>query len=48
MLSALTIAAATAEHEPAVSPYVIGGVTLAILLALLVALVSFGGGREHS
>jgi hypothetical protein len=28
--------------------FAIGGVTLLILLALLVALVAFGGGREHS
>ncbi|HRD63493.1 MAG TPA: hypothetical protein PLZ93_13715 [Nocardioides sp.] len=26
----------------------IGGAVLAILLALMVALVAFGGGREHS
>jgi uncharacterized protein (DUF2062 family) len=48
-LSALTIVAAAAEHgEPALSPYAVGGIALAILLALLVALVAFGGGREHS
>jgi hypothetical protein len=28
--------------------FAIGGVTLLILLGLLVALVAFGGGREHS
>ncbi|MGA8256409.1 MAG: hypothetical protein WB767_07520 [Nocardioides sp.] len=38
-----------AEHgDPAVSPWVIGGITLAILLGMLLALVAFGGGREHS
>ncbi len=49
-LSALTVQAAEiAEHgEPAVSPYVVGAIALAILLGLLLALISFGGGREHS
>ncbi len=49
MLNTLTVLATEAEHgDPAVSPYVIGGVALALLLVLLLAVVSFGGGREHS
>jgi hypothetical protein len=55
MLSVLTVLAATAlsaaEDEPGdltVHPYVIGGIALALLLVLLLAVVSFGGGREHS
>ena len=51
MLNSLVLAAAeTAEHhgEPAVHPYVVGGVALGILLFLLLALIAFGGGREHS
>ena len=49
MLSSLIVMAAEAEHgDPAVSPYVVGGVALGLLLVLLVAVVSFGGGREHS
>jgi hypothetical protein len=28
--------------------WAIGGTTLLVLVALLVALVAFGGGREHS
>ena len=54
-LSALTVPAfqtaaeiAESHSEPAVSPYVIGAIALAILLGLLVALIAFGGGREHS
>ncbi len=35
-------------HEPAVSPYLIGAVTFAVLLALLVGLLMFGAGRDHS
>jgi hypothetical protein len=40
---------AASEHaEPAIHPYAVGVGTLVILLALLGALVAFGGGREHS
>ena len=46
MLSAFTLAAETAE--PAIPPYAVGGLALAILLGLLLALIAFGGGREHS
>ena len=49
MLSTLIVVATEAEHgEAAVSPYVVGGVALGLLLILLAAVVSFGGGREHS
>ena len=48
MLSALTIVAATGEHEPALSPYAVRAIALGILLALLVGVVAFGGGRLHS
>lgn len=47
-----TLVAAAAESEvhsdPAVPPWAIGLVTLVILVGLLVGLVAFGGGREHS
>jgi hypothetical protein len=47
--TALALIQAAEEHgEPAVNPWLIGGGALAILLILLVALVAFGGGREHS
>ncbi len=50
MLStAIALASETSGHsEPAVHPYLVGAVALGILLLLLLALVSFGGGREHS
>lgn len=48
-LSALAVVSAAEEHgEPAVNPWFIGGGTLAFLLLLLLALIAFGGGREHS
>ena len=47
-LNALTILATESHDAPAVHPYLVGGITLVILLGLLVALVAFGGGREHS
>jgi hypothetical protein len=42
--------AAAEEHEMwgGVNHWVIGAVTLAILLGALGALIAFGGGREHS
>ncbi|WP_198020208.1 hypothetical protein [Nocardioides sp. J54] len=49
-LAALTVASAAEEHggEPAVNPWLVGGGVLAFLLFLLLGLVWFGGGREHS
>lgn len=48
-LAVLAVVSAAEEHgEPAVNPWVIGGVVLAFLLFMLLALVWFGGGREHS
>ncbi len=47
MLSALSLAAES-TGEPTVHPYLVGVIALAILLGLLLALISFGGGREHS
>ena len=50
MLStAITLAAETSGHsEPAIHPYAVGAIALGILLLMLLALVTFGGGREHS
>jgi uncharacterized protein (DUF2062 family) len=49
MLNSLIVLAAEAEHgDPVVSPYVVGAIALGLLMALLAAVVSFGGGREHS
>ncbi|WP_205470932.1 hypothetical protein [Nocardioides sp. SYSU D00038] len=48
-LTALTVAAAEEHHEvnDALS-WGIGAITLVILLGLLLGLIAFGGGREHS
>ncbi|WP_165355238.1 hypothetical protein [Nocardioides oleivorans] len=48
MLSTVITLAAEAESEPAISPYAVGGIALALLVVLLLAVISFGGGREHS
>lgn len=40
--------AAEAEGEAAINPYLVGGIALLILLAMLLALIMFGAGREHS
>jgi hypothetical protein len=44
-MSTLLLAAAT---WGGVNHWVIGGLTLLILLAAMGALIAFGGGREHS
>ncbi|MGH3359884.1 MAG: hypothetical protein ACRDO7_13875 [Nocardioidaceae bacterium] len=40
--------AEAAEGASAVSPYVVGGVTLAIFVVLVLGVLSFGKGREHT
>ncbi|WP_370290130.1 hypothetical protein [Nocardioides sp.] len=46
---ALTVVRAAEEGgEGGVNPWLVGAGTLAFLLFLLIALVWFGGGREHS
>lgn len=47
-LNSLIVLASEANGEPAIHPYVIGGIALAILLALLAIVMIFGGGRDHS
>jgi hypothetical protein len=45
----LILAAETAAAESAsIPPIVVGGIALGILLALLLVVVQFGRGREHS
>lgn len=44
----VTLAAEAGHSELPIHPYLIGAITLAVLLALVIALVAFGGGREHS
>jgi hypothetical protein len=44
MLNALTVQA----HEGGANHWLVGGIVLAILLAMLAALLIFGAGREHS
>ncbi len=47
MASTLIFLAESAESE-GVNPWLIGGLILGVLLLLLLAVVAFGGGREHS
>jgi hypothetical protein len=50
MLTAFVLAAASEEkiNENVPNHWLIGGVALGILLFLLLALLVFGAGREHS
>ena len=44
----LSESAESAEGGHSVNPYLAGGITLAILLAALMAVLAIGGGRDHS
>jgi hypothetical protein len=49
MLSTLALhTAEAASHEESFNHWIAGGIALAILLGLLLLLVAFAGGREHS
>lgn len=49
-MSMILVAAAGAEHtrDLGIDPYAVGAISLAILTVLMLALLSFGKGREHS
>ena len=47
-LLVMGVAAEASHGDPAISPYAVGAITFGILAALLVVLLMFGAGREHS
>jgi len=47
-LMLLTAVKGTLSEGPAIHPYVVGAIALGILLAMLLGLLSFGRGRDHS
>ena len=48
MASTLFLAAEEHTRELPANPYVIGAMTLALLLVMMAALLMFGKGRPHS
>lgn len=49
MVNTLISLSESAGHESGgINPYVVGGLALGVLLILLLAVIAFGGGREHS
>jgi hypothetical protein len=49
MVNTLIFLGESASHESGgTNPWVIGGVVLGLLVVLLLAVIAFGGGREHS
>ena len=48
MLNLMLLPLAAEEGGAGAWPYIVGGGALLLLLAALVALLSFGAGREHS
>ena len=47
-LTSLTIVAAEASHGEQIPPVLVGAIVFGILAALIVVLLMFGAGREHS
>jgi hypothetical protein len=48
MVNTLVALAETTSEEGGVNPWIVGPTIFAILVLVLLALVSFGGGRDHS
>ena len=50
MTNTLIFLGEAAGHESGggINPWIVGGIALGILLLMLLAVVGFGGGREHS
>ncbi len=48
MLNTFVVLAAEESHSNVPNHWVVGGIVLTILLVLLVGLLMFGAGREHS
>jgi hypothetical protein len=49
MANTLIFLTESAGHESGgINPYVVGGIALGLLIVLLLAVIAFGGGREHS
>jgi len=46
--SLATAAGEVHSAEPPIHPYLVGAIALALLLVLLVGLLAFGKGRDHS
>ena len=48
MRSSLISLSEAAHGAEGVDPYVVGGVTLGLLLFLLLVVIAIGGGRDHT
>jgi hypothetical protein len=48
MSSVRLVSAATEAQSSGINPWVVGVSVLALLMILMLALLAFGGGREHT
>ena len=48
LTSLLITASESAGDDPAIPPFVVGGIALGILLTFMAILLMLGSGREHS
>ena len=44
----LLVSAAESHSDPGATPWLVGAGVLLLLIAMVVGLLAFGGGREHS
>ena len=47
-LTLLTAVKGTLSEGPAINSYLVGAIALAILFAMMLGLLAFGKGRDHS
>lgn len=47
-ISTLLVQAAEEHHEQVINPWIVGAIAFSLLVGMMLALVAFGGGREHS
>lgn len=48
LIASTAVQAAEEVHEQVINPWIVGAIAFGLLMSLLIALVAFGGGREHS
>jgi hypothetical protein len=48
LLAAPLLVSAAESHSAGAGPWLVGGAVLLVLVAMVVGLLAFGGGREHS
>ena len=48
LAASFLVSAAESHSSPGATPWLVGGVVLLLLVAMVAGLVAFGGGRDHA